>query len=799
MIRDRRPLLFIGLICLLPALSFAQPYYEEVSQAAGVQIVHAIDSPMDPLPMGTGAAWGDYDNDGWVDIYVTSKIEPNRLFRNQGDGTFEDKAAAAGVDDPDGRSGGCAFADYDNDGDPDLFVCNSGDNKLFENNGDGTFTDITTAAGIAGGPRNSQTVTWGDYDNDGYLDFYVANHQTETGDPDGEEDRKDQLFHNNGDGTFTDVSTLLDAQDASDRAGKGFIGGWADYDNDGDLDILLVNDCPFGPEHNKLWRNDGSDGAGGWTFTEVGSEAHMNICINGMGLAIGDYNNDGWMDYYMSNIGATALMRNEGDGTFNYQSADAGVEYDMVGENVAVSWGTEFLDIDNDGWEDIYIGGGYLHGEQEDPNGMFMNNHDGTFTDVSSTGGANDSSRTRTVAVGDYDQDGYLDFYLVNYGEATKLFHNMGGTNDWLRVELEGTTSNLNGIGARLTLYSADGSFQIREVRSGSSLGAGTEIAAYFGLPEATTVDSLVIDWPGGTHQSLNNVTVNQRLKVVESGEAAPDAPTDLTATLNGSQIDLDWSDVSGASSYNIYRGPEAYFDIAGETPITSPTASSYSDADDDASNNVIGDPDNNYFYVVTALGSPESGPSNRVGEFDFALDTGFNFITLPLSSATLTDAEDLGVFIDEQVGGNGATAIYRMDGGSWQLMAFKSDGAWILTISDVLEVGGSYLASLDVAGTWTGVGGLQPDVTTTLDAGFNTVMLKFQKALDEGIVDAGDLGLSIDAGASAGGATSIYRMDNGSWELMAFKLDDAWILAVADALIPGYPYLVNMDESVNW
>lgn len=790
-------------LCLMVLVSGsgrAQTLFSNVTDAAGVTHENETDGSSEINMWGTGAAWFDYDRDGDLDLIVPQRVGANRFFKNNGDGTFTDIAVSLGIDYPDIEGGPVAIADYNNDGWLDVYLANTREDILLKNINGTSFVDVTSAAGFdPNWDAYATTASWGDYDKDGYVDLYVSHHRHGTG-PNG--DDQDRLFHNNGDETFTDVSNLLDP-DFSDLEGWGFIGGWTDFDKDGDLDIFLINDCPFGPEGTKLFRNDGGTDPLTWSFTEVGALVGADTCQAGMGLATGDFNRDGWMDYFYTNIGRSLLLKNN-QGIFQDVTNAAGVGYAKISVNqTAVTWGCNFLDYDLDSWLDLFVVAGTMQTtiDESMPNALFHNDGNGvTFTDVSDGSGVNNDLRGRSSVFGDYDNDGDPDLYLVNINDACFLYRNDNSNgNNWLIVELEGTTSNRDGIGSKLRVKTPDGVNQYWETRSGSSLGGGDDLAAYFGLGSNSVVDTLEITWLSGIVQKVTNVTVNQRLKVLESGEIAPAAPNDLTASLNGSQIDLDWADMFGANSYNVYRDVEPYFSISGDTPLASPTASTYSDVDNEGSNNVIGDPDNNYFYVVTSVGGPESGASNRVGEFDFSLQAGFNFITLPLSTAGVADAEEMGVSIDDQVGGGGATAIYRLESGSWELMAFKSGSTWIVTVGDAMEVGRPYLVNMADSGTWTLAGGLEADGTNNLIAGFNAIMLKFKKASDEGIVDAEDLGISLDAGAAADGATAIYRLNNGSWELMAFKSTGTWIVTVSDALIPGYPYLVNLSEGLDW
>ena len=278
--------------------------FTDVSVSAGVSLEHDGDD-LEDMGLGSGAAWFDYDNDGDLDLYFTMRNGPNKLWQNNG-GTFTDVAAAAGVQDA-GRDGsGVAVADFDNDGDKDMYLANSLEDTFFRNNGDGTFTDIIAGSGLeSSGNRRGTSASWGDFNNDGFLDLYVAHHEPlqSSGIPDDNTQAQDYLYLNNGgDGTFTDVSTHLGVG----REGHSFIGAWNDYDNDGDLDIYKINDCPFdGTDTMRLWRNDGgTDGVSDWTFTQVAEATQSDWCQNGMGIAVGDYDRDGDLDYYYSDNGA---------------------------------------------------------------------------------------------------------------------------------------------------------------------------------------------------------------------------------------------------------------------------------------------------------------------------------------------------------------------------------------------------------------------------------------------------------------------------------------------------------------
>ena len=512
--------------------------FMDVSQQTAVTFEHH--APFDdPAIWGTGAAFADYDRDGHLDLYVTNRMGPNVLYHNNGDGTFIDVATQAGVDAPNDDSAGVTFADYDNDGWRDLYLLNFGPNRLFRNNGDATFTNVTMKAGVDD-PGRGTSAAWGDYDGDGFLDLYVANHVgcRDYTDKRGcfndryPEVNRDRLYHNNGDGTFTDVTALLGP---TDTLGAGFAVCFCDYNDDGRPDIYLVNDKKFAtgdldivpedklaelsimPHHNLLWRNDGPDGSGGWKFTEVSEMVGADISAFGMGLAVGDYDNDGRSDLYISDIGPATLLQNRGDGAFENMTSQAGAAHGLGGEK-AMSWGTVFFDYDNDGWLDLYLG---AMGLQDETTVLFHNNGDGTFTDASAVSGATGGRGARTVAVADFDGDGSLDLFVINYGLPAALYRNLLDTHQshWLAFELVGTQSNRDAIGAKVYLTTADGLRQMREVRSGDSLGAGSDIALHFGLGQNDRASRIEITWPSGLRQTLTDVLADQRLIITEPRE----------------------------------------------------------------------------------------------------------------------------------------------------------------------------------------------------------------------------------------------------------------------------------------
>lgn len=529
-----------GLSRLATTISFT-----DVAEGAGVDFHHFREKG--ELQFGGGAAVGDYNGDGLLDIYVLNSTGANALYRNNGDGTFTDVAGVAGVDDPAGRGSGAAWGDYDNDGDLDLFVTNVGTSKLFRNGGDGSFTDVTAEAAV-GDPSpeyRSQGSTWGDYDQDGFLDLLVVRHFSEH-DPStyasfdfSDVVRPLALYRNNGDGSFTNVTALLGDVDVypSNVTGAGFKPSFIDYDNDGDADIYVVNDFGDWLYPNVLWRNDGPNGAGGWVFADVSAASGAGTPINSaMGLAVGDYDNDGDFDFYISNIGDSLFLQNQGDGTFvdttdetgtNRGTIEAAKNVALTASSLSIGWGTVFADLDNDGLLDLYYVAGYFDVDpmripKDQPNSVFMNNGDGTFLDVSAVSGANDPGIGREVAYADFNKDGLLDLFVVNVGKLNgspgiaRLFMNTAeNANHWLSIKPIGTTSNRDGMGARIKV-TAGGVTQMRQMGASQGLLSHSVVPVHFGLGTATSADVVEIRWPSGIVQTLMDIPADQMLEVTE-------------------------------------------------------------------------------------------------------------------------------------------------------------------------------------------------------------------------------------------------------------------------------------------
>ena len=522
-----------------------RPIFTDVTEIARIDFVHRR-IKVEAVDVGAGAIIFDFNNDGLHDIYITNNDGPNVLYRNNGDGTFTNVAAVAGVEDiGEGETNGACAADYDNDGDQDIFVTKFGPSRLFRNNGDGTFADVTADSFVQVNQESrSMGCAWGDFDRDGYLDLAVVTHvrlspNEEIFGANIEEIRQTKeflelhdplaLYHNEGDGTFTDVTTLLG--DPTVKAPTGYLGslwgsgfqpGWVDYDNDGDPDLYVVNDFGDKVQPNVLWRNDGPAADGRWTFLDVSESSGAGVEMFGMGLAVGDYNLDGFLDMFMTNIGDNVLLANKGyDLGFSATQRQAGVAVGGLLEGVRVTWGASFFDYDNDRDEDLYVVSGWLnvdnvYNPEGQSNVLLRNEGNGTFTDVSPGSGADDAGVGRTGLYLDYNGDGCLDLFVANLRQRPRLLKNVCDSgNSWLEVKLVGTLSNRDGVGARVTVVAGTWTL-MREISAGGSQMGQNMMEAHFGLGPARRADYVLVRWPSGRVQVVHDVAVNQRITVTE-------------------------------------------------------------------------------------------------------------------------------------------------------------------------------------------------------------------------------------------------------------------------------------------
>jgi len=536
-------ILFLSLIPF-PALPIEPSiHFTDVTDTAGIRFTHTNGATGEfhlPETLGAGGAFLDYDNDGYLDLYLVNSAAPSMLFRNRGDGTFTDVTASAKVDNQGSYGHGVACGDVDNDGYVDIYVTNFGANRLYHNNGDGTFTDVTVQAGV-GDPRWSSSATFFDYNSDGYLDLYVVNYVNYKLDasapiclenptfnatekvrgychPKYFEGASDTFYRNNGDGTFTDATKTANIRDPGGIfLGKGLGVVAADFDADGNSDIYVAND----DTPNYLFYNKG-DG----TFAEIAiltgcAYSADGIAQAGMGVDTGDYNSDGFLDLFVTNFSyeTNTLYRNNGDGTFTDVSYKA-----RLGEEsyLFLGFGTGFLDPDNDGYLDIFIANGHIFPNVErttdvlsykQPNQLFRNRGDSTFVEMRFE---ERYAVSRGTLFGDYDNDGDTDLLVTQLNDTVTLLRNENRTsNNYLCLKLIGTQSNRDGIGARVTLTLGAES-QTREVHRGYSYLSSNDPRLLFGLGERTVVDTLQIRWQSGVVQILENLAANQELVVTE-------------------------------------------------------------------------------------------------------------------------------------------------------------------------------------------------------------------------------------------------------------------------------------------
>jgi len=434
----------------------------------------------------SGVAWGDFNNDGFPDLFVGNGGTRNFLYRNNGDGTFTKLTNAAPALD----SGfGGSWGDFNNDGWLDLFVANRSVNYLYRNNGDGTFTKVTSFAGAAG--STSWSGSWGDYDRDGWLDLFISNGGG----------NNNVLLHNNGNVTFTKIIGPRIVRDGGASIGAA----WQDYDGDGWPDLFVANNGG----NNFLYRNLRNG-----TFTRITAGPIATDSQPSIVADWGDYDNDGWPDLAVGCFGHNLLFRNLGNGTFAKQTSGP-VVLDTQNSEI-VQW----IDYDNDGFLDLFSAN---DGGQN--NALYHNNGDGTFTKITTGSLVNDGGNSAGCAWADYDNDGFLDLFVANWqgSRPNFLYRNNGNTNHWLNVKCVGTASNRAGIGAkvrvRATIRTAD-TWQLREISGGTGFGQ-TSLLAHFGLGDAVTADTVRIEWPSGAIQELHGVSVNQTLTIVEPPKLA--------------------------------------------------------------------------------------------------------------------------------------------------------------------------------------------------------------------------------------------------------------------------------------
>jgi enediyne biosynthesis protein E4 len=528
--------------------------FEDITTAAGIRFTHnngAFGKKWLPETMGSGVAFLDYDNDGWQDVLLVNGTDwPGRvrrhttlaLYHNNHDGTFTDVTRKAGLA-VEMYGMGVAIGDYDNDGYDDIFITTLGQNHLFRNNGDGTFTDVTKQAGLSGSNEFSTSAAWVDYDRDGQLDLVVANYvqwSPETDmyctldgksksycTPESYKGASVRLWHNRGDGTFEDATQKAGLYDPTSKSlGIAIL----DANQDGWPDILVSNDT----QPNKLYLNIGNG-----TFTEKGVSAGIGysedgIARAGMGVDAADYDRSGYPSVIITNFSnqMLALYHNEHNGLFVDEAPHSDIGHATL---LTLGFGCFFFDYDLDGWPDVFVANGHIEDAIErvqprvryaEPPHLFRNLGNGTFSEATSSVGAAFAAPrvARGATYGDFNNDGALDVLVSTNGGAPALFRNTGATGHSLRVKLTGTKSNRDGIDA-VVRVTAGSDAQSQVLRSGSSYLSSSELVLTFGLGPHAQADSIEVHWPSGQVDKLTKVTADQIITVKEGAGIAAAKP----------------------------------------------------------------------------------------------------------------------------------------------------------------------------------------------------------------------------------------------------------------------------------
>jgi hypothetical protein len=541
----------------------AQVYFEDASADAGIDHYSVQNIELDG--MNGGVAWFDFNNDGWEDLYVTGGLQFDKLYINNQDGTFDDNSISSGIHQltSNRNTYGVSAADLNRDGFEDLVVTtdSSSHNLVLMNMAAQTFQDVALSSGV-GDTAISAGVSFGDLNDDGWVDMYITNWRASTSQPPPGVNYAytDRLYLNNQDGTFSDITLTSSVYSVT---GAGLAAAFSDYDLDGDVDLLVANDFGGFPQfdNNKAYRNDGG------VLVDVSSETGFNIGIHAMGVAVGDYDEDLDLDYYVTDIGGNALLRNDG-GSFVDVASNANVlsEWHLAGGTntgqASWSWGTVFFDYDNDSYLDLFSSNGFITQlvGLTDENRLFRNiNASGTFEDVSVLAGMNTGLMNRGCAAADYDHDGDLDMAIATIdtlnglGRCLLMENLEGSMNNWVELSLTGTASNVDAIGTLVRLYAGQRSF-IREVDGGggSYLSHNSKLV-HFGLGSIELIDSVVIEWPSGVLESFDNVSLNERITIIEG---------------NGVVVS---SEVDSELHLSLYPNPtDAYLFLSMDKPVKS-------------------------------------------------------------------------------------------------------------------------------------------------------------------------------------------------------------------------------------
>jgi hypothetical protein len=513
------------LLCLfVVAFSYGQLAFQENATLKGVGQTYGVST------YGGGVSFSDFNNDGWDDLTYSTTDGNQLMFFQNNNGTFTEVDLGIANDQ---KVKQVLWVDYDNDGDKDFMATSiSGFNKFYRNNGNLTFTDVTATIGFFTNNLFTYGISFGDIDNDGDLDALIANRDNATA------NNYSYLYRNVGDGTFVEITQSAGLNLNNELS---FCSAFFDYDNDGDQDIYIANDKS--PNKNRLYQNNGSG-----TFTDVSVSSGAGIAIDAMSTTIGDYNNDGWFDIYVTNTTAgNYLLRNNGDGTFLNVSPSVGTEMNTI------AWGSVFLDADNDMDLDLYVSSsmtGVVTGLL--PSAFYENDGTHNYSIPSGIGFTNDNRKSFANAIGDINNDGFPEIVVMNDTDNYFLWENKTvNSNNYLKVKLEGTTSNKGGIGSRIEV-AINGNSQYRYTLCGEGYISQNSSSEIVGFGAATVADYVKVTWPSGTIDVLNNVSANQTLTIVEGSSLSTESfsqvtnvslhpnPTNGVVTIKNLKSDLD-------------------------------------------------------------------------------------------------------------------------------------------------------------------------------------------------------------------------------------------------------------------
>lgn len=639
----------------------AQVTFTDVAESLGID--HTYYWPF----FNAGLSFCDFDKDGLEDLTLpTVTGEKIHIYKFNGE-NFTNIVDQTDISDTQ-RVDCVLWADYDNDGDRDFLITNRNSFDHLYRNDNGEYVDVTSAVGLPLASTFSTAACWADYDKDGWLDLYIGTRDWNLG---------SHLYHNNGDGTFTDVT---------DFAGVSNFGklplaiSFLDYDNDGWLDIYNANDLHQG---NTLFKNNG-DG----TFTDVSVVSGANVYVSGMGIAIGDYDNNGFLDMYITNVDeGNAFLHNNGDGTF---TEIAGYLHIDVGK---FGWGTSFFDYDNDGDLDLLVNNsGGLQG-RDDParnNTFFRNNGDGQFTELFDTGLEADTFYSYGSATADFNNDGYLDVAILNaYGHKSQLFQNSGGTNNWIKIGLEGTVSNREGIGSVIEIWRSGTKF-IRTTHCGVSYQSQNSFVETIGVGQSTVIDSIIIKWPNGIVDVYRDVLVNQKLNALE-GETLLQ-PNPVTFSDVSSQMKVN-------HSYNIdfFAGGVSFADANGDGLDDITFSSAMGENIQHLRNKTT-----TFKNIVNKMGISELGISKAVIWADYDNDRDKDLFVVNLGSVSRLYRNDRGIFTDVTNISGLSMSLDQSTGASFA--DYDNDGFLDLYVGNRDEFQGNRLYHNNGDGTFTEV-----------------------------------------------------------------------------------------------